>query len=212
MEERDTGVVLRTRPLTETSLIVHWLTERAGRIATVARGARRPKSAFRGKLDLCQVARITFQRSRRGDLHTLREAVSVRSFPELRTSIEGLQSAAHAARLLERVVETDAPVGSLYALFLQLVEEAASHPEDPLPLLWFEWHLLADQGLAPSPEQAGLSPGGQAILLRLQAAATNPPRIRLSTTQQQELRACLNHWWEQSGVRPPRCGTEGSKH
>ena len=34
-------MILRTRPLTETSLIVHWLTRDFGRISTVAKGARR---------------------------------------------------------------------------------------------------------------------------------------------------------------------------
>ena len=38
---RTTGLVLRTRPLTETSLIVQWLTRDFGRVATVAKGARR---------------------------------------------------------------------------------------------------------------------------------------------------------------------------
>ncbi|MCX6892658.1 MAG: recombination protein O N-terminal domain-containing protein, partial [Verrucomicrobia bacterium] len=52
MIETATGVVLRTRRLTETSLIIHWLTPGLGRLATVAKGALRPKSPFRGKLDL----------------------------------------------------------------------------------------------------------------------------------------------------------------
>ena len=77
MIETATGVVLRTRLLTETSLIVHWLTPGAGRLATVAKGALRPKSPFRGKLDLFYHADFTFSRSRRSDLHTLRE-VSLR--------------------------------------------------------------------------------------------------------------------------------------
>ena len=37
MDERSIGVILRVRPLTETSLIVHWLTPDLGRVATVAR-------------------------------------------------------------------------------------------------------------------------------------------------------------------------------
>ena len=41
MIQNATGLILRTRPLTETSLIVHWLTPDFGRIATVAKGARR---------------------------------------------------------------------------------------------------------------------------------------------------------------------------
>ena len=52
MIETATGLILRTRPLTETSLIVHWLTPDFGRIATVAKGARRNQSPFLGKLDL----------------------------------------------------------------------------------------------------------------------------------------------------------------
>ena len=44
MEQRTSGLVLRTRPLTETSLIVQWLTPDFGRLSTVAKGARRSKS------------------------------------------------------------------------------------------------------------------------------------------------------------------------
>ena len=37
--ESATGIILRTRPFTETSLIVNWLTAEQGRISTVAKGA-----------------------------------------------------------------------------------------------------------------------------------------------------------------------------
>jgi DNA repair protein RecO (recombination protein O) len=52
MIETATGLIFRTRSLTETSLIVQWLTPHLGRLATVAKGARRVKSPFHGKLDL----------------------------------------------------------------------------------------------------------------------------------------------------------------
>ena len=67
MDERATGIILRTRLLTDTSLIVHWLTPDLGRLATVAKGARRPKSPFRGKLDLFYEADFSFARSRRSE-------------------------------------------------------------------------------------------------------------------------------------------------
>ena len=73
MTESATGLILRARPLTETSLIIHWLTPDLGRIAMVAKGARRAKSPFAGKLDLFYLADFSFNRSRRSDLHTLRE-------------------------------------------------------------------------------------------------------------------------------------------
>src|SRR3954463_6728725 len=102
MIETARGVILRTRPLTETSLIVNWLTPDLGRISTVAKGARRPKSPFRGKLDLFYELDFSFQRRRRSELHTLRE-VSVRDMhPDLRRELAHLQQAAYAATLIEQ--------------------------------------------------------------------------------------------------------------
>ena len=72
MIESATGIILRTRPLTDTSLIVRWLTPNFGRMATVAKGARRLKSPFLGKLDLFYLADFSFSRSRHSDLHILR--------------------------------------------------------------------------------------------------------------------------------------------
>ena len=72
MIETATGLILRTRPLTETSLIVNWLTPDAGRIATVAKGARRTKSPFLGGLDLFYLADFSFSRSRRSPVSRAR--------------------------------------------------------------------------------------------------------------------------------------------
>ena len=63
MIQSATGIILRTRPLTETSVIVNWLTPDFGRISTVAKGARRPKSQFAGKLDLFYLADFSFVRA-----------------------------------------------------------------------------------------------------------------------------------------------------
>src|SRR5881227_3010626 len=93
------GVILRTRPLTETSLIVQWLTRDHGRLATVAKGARRAKSVFRGKLDLFYSADFSFSRSRRSELHTLREVELQGTHPELRQDLARLQQACYGANL-----------------------------------------------------------------------------------------------------------------
>ena len=86
MIESATGLVFRTRPLTETSLIVHWLTPRFGRLGTVAKGARRVKSPFHGKLDLFYLADFSFSRSLRSELHTLREVILRETHSRLRAN------------------------------------------------------------------------------------------------------------------------------
>src|SRR3954468_17723898 len=105
MEERSTGIILRTRPLTETSLIVHWLTPDVGRIATVAQGARRPKSPFRGKLDLFYEADFSFARSRKSELHNLREVVLSDTHGALRENLGWLQQASYFTALVEQTTE-----------------------------------------------------------------------------------------------------------
>src|SRR5436305_5907424 len=102
MDEPATGIILRTRPLTETSLIVQWLTREAGRISTVAKGARRPKSAFLGKLDLYYEGDFLFQRARKSSLHTLREVNLRATRSQLRTDFAALEHAARAGRRIER--------------------------------------------------------------------------------------------------------------
>jgi recombinational DNA repair protein (RecF pathway) len=54
LERLDTtpAILLRKMKLTETSLIVTWLTEHHGKLKTVAKGARQAKSRFAGRLDL----------------------------------------------------------------------------------------------------------------------------------------------------------------
>ena len=121
MYERTTGLILRLFPLTETSLVVHWLSPDMGRIGTVAKGARRPKSAFQGKLDLFHVAEFSFHRSRRSDLHTLREVALTETFPRLRTDVELLDCLARATRLITRATEEQTPLAGEYVLLLELV-------------------------------------------------------------------------------------------
>src|ERR1043165_6312994 len=107
MIERTQGLILRTRPLTETSLIVQWLTPDFGRIATVAKGARRAASPYRGKLDLFYLAELSFSRSRRSDLHLLREVVVRDTNRALREDLDRLRQASYAAALVELSTETD---------------------------------------------------------------------------------------------------------
>jgi len=170
MEERTQGLVLRTRRLTETSLIVHWLTPDLGRLATVAKGALRPKSPFRGKLDLFYLADLSFQRSRRSELHTLREVALRGTHPMLRQDIVRLQQAAYAAALVEQVTETETPLPTFYQLLVGFLDHLTRQGAQPRDVFAFEIKLLAELGQLPDLDHATLSAGGR-NLLRLFVAA-----------------------------------------
>jgi len=167
MDERATGIILRTHALTETSLIVHWLTAEQGRLATVAKGARRPKSPFRGKLDLYFQAEFSFRRSRSSELHLLREAALLDTHAHLRQDIRWLYQAAYAAALIEQTTETDTPLPEIYILLLGFIRYLPKQPQTPASIFAFELKLLTELGLQPDWQQERLTAGTQAFLEKL---------------------------------------------
>ena len=193
MIESASGLILRTRPLTETSLIVHWLTPNFGRIATAAKGARRPKSPFLGKLDLFYEADFTFSRSRSSDLHTLREIRLDETHPALRREIRYLQQAAYCARLIEQATETETPLPAAHALMRGLLNHLPNQPPQPQTIFAFELKLLNELGLKPDLDKSHLTRGAKQIVsVVLSNEWPAVSRLRLSEAQLTELRQFLH--------------------
>jgi len=185
---------LRTRPLTETSLIVHWLTAESGRLATVAKGARRAKSPFAGKLDLFYAADFSFSRSRRSDLHNLREVRLRETHGAIRHDLTRLQQAGYAAAFLELTTETETPLPEIFPLvrdFLQLL--CAPPPPVAQNIFALELKLLRELGLAPELTETRLTPGTKKIVQTLlESDWTAGSRLKLSAAQIRELAQFLH--------------------
>lgn len=193
MDSRTTGLILRTRPLTETSLIVHWLTPDFGRISTVAKGARRPKSPFRGKLDLFYLCELTFLRSRRSDLHTLREVSLQETHSALRRELGWLEQAAYAIDLLEQTTETETPLPEFFTLLAGFLKHLPDHPSQPQAVFAFEMKLLRLLGQSPDLAASKLTAGSRHILDKFGALDWRElSSLRLSLAQTRELQHFLN--------------------
>ena len=108
--------MLRKRKFSDTSLIVSWCTESFGCVQTIAKGARRPKSPFAGKLDLFFEAEISIVRSRKSDLHTLTEVALKNPFPGIRSNYLRTQTAAYFVELIEICTERDHHEPELFSL------------------------------------------------------------------------------------------------
>jgi len=192
MIESSTGLILRTRPLTDTSLIVHWLTGDLGRLATVAKGARRPKSPFAGKLDLFYLARFSFQRSRRSELHQLREVDLLDTHTALRRDVQALQQASYCAALVEQTTETETPVPAMFTLMTAVIEELCRHKSRPQTVPAFELKLLAELGLQPDADQEKLKPDLKQILRVLNEGDwSSVSKLKLSPAQLTSLEGFL---------------------
>ncbi|HTV76379.1 MAG TPA: DNA repair protein RecO [Candidatus Baltobacteraceae bacterium] len=193
MIESAAGIVLRTRPLTETSLIVHWLTPNFGRIATVARGARRHKSPFLGKLDLFYLADFSFSRSRSSDLHALREVSLREMHGALRENILTLRQAAYAAAFVEQATETETPLPAVFDLLRGFLDCLCKQKPAPQVVFAFELKLLRELGLEPDPQTSRLTAGAKQIVRALaEKNWTAGLRLKLTVAQMDELRQFLH--------------------
>ena len=139
--ETTAAILLRRIKLTESSLIVTWFTEEHGKLKTVAKGARRPRGPFAGRLDLFFAAEITYSHSRQSELHGLREVAVRNSREGLRTQYERTQMAAYFVELVEMTTEFEQPVPEVYDLLRRALDFLDKNEPTRRAMLHFESEL-----------------------------------------------------------------------
>jgi DNA repair protein RecO (recombination protein O) len=151
--DQEAGYVLHTYPYKETSLIVEALTRRFGRVALLARGARRPRSAMRGVLLSFHPLRLTWSLS--SELGTLVNAEWGAGFRPGPGQLggRGLMCGFYLNELLMRLLPRDDPHEELFDAYSEaLARLSVGSPPAPV-LRSFEKRLLAELGYAPLLER-----------------------------------------------------------
>ena len=144
------GVVLRSMRFGEADRILHLYTRDRGRISAIAKGVRRSKSRFGGRLEpFTHVALVLHEG--RSDLMTVTGADSVRPHRLLKEHGATLDAAARACDAVGRLFETGQPHPEVFHL---LLNELALLDADPANAthanqLAFRMKLLLAAGLAP---------------------------------------------------------------
>ncbi len=137
--------MLHSVPYRETSLIVDLFTREYGRVAAVAKGARRPHSALRGVL--LQFQPLAAGWTGRSELRTLTAAQWVGGMANPQG--DALLCAFYLNELLMKLLPREDPHAELYDGYVQaLLELGAGAPLDDT-LRRFEWVLLRETGYAP---------------------------------------------------------------
>ena len=145
--ESTTAILLRKRKLSDTSLIVSWCTSSLGCIQTVAKGARRAKSPFAGKLDLFYEAEIQIARSKRSNLHSLRELALTNLFAGIRETYPRMQAASYFVELIELCTESDHDEPELFALLRRAFAYLCANEPTLRAVVHFETELARIAGV-----------------------------------------------------------------
>jgi DNA repair protein RecO (recombination protein O) len=150
--EHEPGYILHTYPYKETSLIVEVFTRRLGRVALLARGARRPRSAMRGVLLSFHPLRLSFGAS--PSLANLFSAEWAGALQPL--SGQGLMCGFYLNELLLRLVPREDPHETLFDAYAEALSRLV-HDSSAAVLRGFERRLLAELGYAPLLERDAAS-------------------------------------------------------
>jgi len=169
------AILIRRRAWGDTSWIVTWLTLGHGKVATMARGARRPASPFSGKIDLFYIGEISFVLSKKSSLHTLREVQILEPFDATGLASPNLFLCCYFAELADVATEPGTPVPGIFDLLTRALTHLKSHPASLRALDHFEKELgralgisdAASHPLATLESHCGRIPKSRANLLRL---------------------------------------------
>ena len=151
--EKTRAIVLRLVDFSETSYITTLFTEDFGKVGALAKGAKRPKSAFEGALDLLALIRIVFLRKSSDALDLLTEARLERRFRSAQRDLARLYAGYYVAELLAELTEPGDPHRELFVAADRTL--LALDHEAPVAetVLRFEVAALALVGHMPSLDQ-----------------------------------------------------------
>jgi DNA repair protein RecO (recombination protein O) len=149
------AVVLRSMRYGEADRILHVYTPHRGRVSAIAKGVRRARSRFGGRLEPFFRLRLELHEGR-GELLTVTGAHTVDGYPRLREDAHALDAAARACDAVGRLFETPEPHPGVFNLLcrkLALLDgqgvAGSSLIGGRAGALQFRLKLLHAAGLAP---------------------------------------------------------------
>lgn len=138
------GFVLHSYPYKETSLIVDVFARDYGRVALVAKGAKRPLSKLRGVLQTFQPLSLSW--SGKSEIRTLIAAEWVGGLLPLEKS--ALLCGFYLNELLVKLVARDDPHAALFDHYVATLNQLAHQEPASIVLRQFERALLKETGVA----------------------------------------------------------------
>jgi DNA repair protein RecO (recombination protein O) len=151
--EQEPAFVLHTYPYKESSLIVEAFSRHAGRVALLARGARRARSAIRGTLLAFHPLRLGWTGA--AELATLTSA----EWTGGQRALAGmaLMCGFYVNELLLRLLPREDPHEALFDVYASSLARLAAGDEPAALLREFELSLLRELGYAPPLDREAAS-------------------------------------------------------
>ncbi|MHC4641211.1 MAG: DNA repair protein RecO [Planctomycetota bacterium] len=156
MLTRDFAICVRALDYSETSQIVTFFTRVNGKIRAIAKGSKRPKSAFDGAIEVFSYGQIVFAASKKEKLATLTEFEQQPAFMPVRDNLFALNCCLFGTELLSNLTNDYDPHPGLFDSFLEFLKNTNELQAAPIEnrdtlvlLILFQLALLKEVGLQP---------------------------------------------------------------
>lgn len=152
MTNKDTAICLRKADFSETSQVVTFFTKDVGKLAAIAKGAKRKKSSFDGPIEVFSYGHIVYIQTATAKLATLTEFAQMPIFQCLSNRLISLNGGLFAVELLDYFTENYDPHPDLFDSLVQFLTDVqtADGPASALRLLIiFQLTLLNEVGTKP---------------------------------------------------------------
>lgn len=149
---RETGVVLRTMRLGEADRIVTFLTPGRGKVRAVAKGVRKTKSRFGGRLEPLNHVSLLLYEGRELDVVT--QADTLEQFKSVREDLDRLAKATSLLEATDQVAQEHQAAPRLHAMLLGALRALAARDAALLVPAFF-LKVLSLEGFHPILEVCG---------------------------------------------------------
>lgn len=143
---RDVGIVLRTYKLGEADRIVVLLTQDHGKVRAIAKGVRKTRSKFGGRLEPLSCVSVQLHRGR--DLDIISQVETVDANATVFGDLDSMTEAFAILEAVDQLVPDREPVPHIYKMLAGARRTLLTRPS-PIVVPAFLWKLLSAEGLRP---------------------------------------------------------------
>lgn len=145
------AVVLRCRSYGDTDVIVRLLTPAHGKIAAIAKAAKKSVKRFGGLLDTFTLLNVVALPGRKAGMHILQEAALTHPLPNIRKHFQATAYASYWVELVDSWTEAGQPQEDLYRLLVVVLKELDRGQVSEIDLsLRFQMQFLSLMGFHPN--------------------------------------------------------------
>ena len=144
----DQGIVLRGYSFGESDRIIVFLSPNHGKVRSVAKGVRKTKSRFGGRLEPLTHVDLVLYEGR--NLDTITQVSVIAAYPKLRNDLDAVLAAGTMAEAVDKVAVEGEPSHRLFLLLQRGLTALEKGVRGPSLVTAFLLRLLDAQGLSPA--------------------------------------------------------------